>query len=63
MLLRCYGAFPGEQEIKSEEQGSDTYTRVGDIESWPMILAGVNQDEIYHIAKSNSIHQVAADAC
>jgi hypothetical protein len=41
---------------------SDGDARISHIECWPVIITGMDNDEIDHIAKSSAVGQVADDS-
>src|SRR2546421_12154496 len=51
-----------EYQIVSQQQRTERDASVGDIERWPVILSGVQQNEINHKPEPHTISQVAQDA-
>src|SRR6185369_1783588 len=51
-----------ENQIVREQQCSYRDTRVRDVECGPMIVAGVQDDEVDHVTKPDAVRQIAEDA-
>ena len=52
-----------EDQIVRQQQRAEGDARIRNVEGWPMILAGVQLDEIDHEPQAHSISQISGDAC
>lgn len=51
-----------EDQVVRQQQRAERDARIRNIEGWPMILAGVQLDEIDHESQAHSISQISGDA-